>query len=191
MKGFNPRARVGRDSIKAQGDAVTVFQSTRPRGARQTQVADKECTIGVSIHAPAWGATSSLSLRTTPSRSFNPRARVGRDRCLPSTPSGQRVSIHAPAWGATFLASDGDRQIKFQSTRPRGARLHQGAGRCRHRVSIHAPAWGATGFRGFRGFRGLVSIHAPAWGATCHGVRLFCRACFNPRARVGRDSVVL
>ena len=101
--GFNPRARVGRDeAIPGIGGNMQVFQSTRPRGARQNHF---------SICFP---------LRM----SFNPRARVGRDAInwsylaeksmFQSTrPRGARrrwkmtdiiellVSIHAPAWGAT------------------------------------------------------------------------------------------
>ena len=82
------------------------------------------------------------------------------------------------------------------------------------RVSIHAPAWGAT-LHGDRGALGvLVSIHAPAWGATPssvsgemrtilfqsthpRGVRRPARTdragqgqCFNPRTRVGCDSMM-
>ena len=121
---FNPRARVGRD-----------HRHGRQR-ARRT---------GVSIHAPAWGATTgrhgttvlnqfqstrprgarprSASTSRRSSR-FNPRARVGRDLfdCL-FQPLFPLVSIHAPGWGATLritlmLASFS----MFQSTRPRGAR---------------------------------------------------------------------
>ena len=33
----------------------------------------------------------------------------------------------------------------------------------------------------------MVSIHAPAWGATKHPDGVKSGACFNPRARVGRD----
>ena len=33
------------------------FQSTRPQGARPSQIAKKEATLAVSIHAPAGGAT--------------------------------------------------------------------------------------------------------------------------------------
>ena len=120
---FNPRARVGRDttsrcceptgeiSIHAPAWGATagslryslrvIFQSTRPRGARQRGV----------LPAP-------------PLPHFNPRARVGRDpmsdfsSCREATfqstrPRGARlrymgvrkilvkISIHAPAWGAT------------------------------------------------------------------------------------------
>ena len=83
---------------------------------------------------------------------------------------GRTVSIHAPAWGATDLG-ELDKFIggKFQSTRPRGARLTKstisGLGSI---VSIHAPAWGAT--------NALAKIRAAKEG-------------FNPRARVGRDRV--
>ena len=35
--------------------------------------------FGVSIHAPAWGATSGRSGSRTPRCGFNPRARMGRD----------------------------------------------------------------------------------------------------------------
>ena len=57
---FNPRARVGRDTIQLDVGTAQVL---------------------VSIHAPAWGATSlqSNSLVLSP------------------------VSIHAPAWGATCI----------------------------------------------------------------------------------------
>ena len=55
----------------------------------------------VSIHAPAWGATVSRAEARIWIRSFNPRARVGRD------------------WSAGEETRFGD---KFQSTRPRGAR---------------------------------------------------------------------
>jgi len=145
----------------------------------------------VSIHAPAWGATAAATLANQPRQGFNPRARVGRD----------------------VVADRAIREYcRFQSTRPRGARLvvgrtkdsivfvsiHApawGATACiivnmvYTIVSIHAPAWGATGCRANRVWRNSVSIHAPAWGAT------FCAMfddhpthSFNPRARVGRDA---
>jgi len=57
-----------------------LFQSTRPRGARlvsESQVPDNL----VSIHAPARGATFH-ALTYSAKRSFNPRARAGRDKTL-------------------------------------------------------------------------------------------------------------
>ena len=112
----------------------------------------------VSIHAPAWGATS----------------------CLAPLIHYQDVSIHAPAWGASLetcqhlltghvsipAPGGGDHLlgplIHYQDvsiTPPRGGTI------------VHAPHWDAV----------RVSIHAPAGGDTDHRpVR-----CFNPRPRVG------
>ena len=139
---FNPRAHVGRDKL-----LMTVTHH-----------------IGVSIHAPTWGATGSAIL-VSPSTCFNPRAHVGRDPTLCASgrkqefqstrPRGARlkglavygakfVSIHAPTWGATLLVVAVRHRSMFQSTRPRGARhLVQSVDTIRN-VSIHAPTWGAT-----------------------------------------------
>ncbi len=80
------------------------------------------------------------------SRSFNSRAREGRDVYLFKIVCESRVSIHAPARGATVMPCTVIRKGDlFQFTRPRGARLAMG-----HIlgwidiVSIHAPARGAT-----------------------------------------------
>jgi len=61
--------------------------------------------------------------------------------------------------------------VRFQSTRPRGARRNGRATLLRwDNVSIHAPAWGATAVAEFSHPQGGVSIHAPAWGATLHAL---------------------
>ena len=101
--------------------------------------------IGISIHAPAWGATFCKELR----------------------PDTIDISIHAPAWGATrrkdgnilyeqfqstlprgerrSLPPRGRMGITFQSTLPRGERRPERQGRIDlASISIHAPAWGAT-----------------------------------------------
>ena len=100
--GFNPRARVGRDSKTINwssriplfqstrprgarpellhfGIATVQFQSTRPRGARRQRRHRGRQACRVSIHAPAWGATTVPRLLELMAFSFNPRARVGRD----------------------------------------------------------------------------------------------------------------
>ncbi len=122
-KCFNPRARKGRD-----------------QGGRRGREAH-----GVSIHAPARGATGH-------GRGHGPV---------------QVVSIHAPARGATCPRKLADALHEFQSTRPQGARLAQ---ELRHYavygVSIHAPARGATNIAKTVEQRIKVSIHAPARGAT-------------------------
>ena len=143
-----------------------MFQSTRPRGARLEHLYilhDKD----VSIHAPAWGATRTWSFSIYRS-CFNPRARVGRDSC------SIRLSI----------------SLKFQSTRPRGARLiflvknqrccrfnpRARVGRdvfpaqplCRHLFQSTRPR-GARRAVKLPDSGRVVSIHAPAWGATLSG----------------------
>ena len=102
---FNPRARVGRDVMIARVVVLQPqFQSTRPRGARQhtyhnqkaylanfnprARVGRDNCNAryttksGISIHAPAWGATAAGVLDDV----------------------AAQISIHAPAWGATAVA---------------------------------------------------------------------------------------
>ena len=80
---FNPRAREGRDSTAAVAIARWwPFQSTRPRRARLAADLLPPTALGVSIHAPAKGAT------------VEARDALG----CPG------VSIHAPAKGATARA---------------------------------------------------------------------------------------
>ena len=99
--GFNPRAHVGRDLASAmRRNTQLSFQSTRPRGARPIRVLGQVRCIGVSIHAPTWGATSVS--------------------CAGG--STYAVSIHAPTWGATCKIIHNLLSKQFQSTRPRGAR---------------------------------------------------------------------
>jgi len=121
------------------------FQSTRPRGARLA-CTEYRYFYSVSIHAPAGGATPIVQDSITRS-CFNPRARGGRDLMI----------IHP-------LIS-----FRFQSTRPRGARL----------------------FRRQNDKLLLVSIHAPAGGATPTGRHPLQYWGFNPRARGGRDIYVV
>ena len=121
--GFNPRAHAGRDtrsmllrtcsrtvSIHAPTRGATarrprhavdkLFQSTRPRGARHLVEPAPIFVLRVSIHAPTRGATSEAMQAR---RSFE-------------------VSIHAPTRGATDAVDISARSVRFQSTRPRGAR---------------------------------------------------------------------
>ena len=150
------------------------FQSTRPRGAR----------------------LRSRGGMPAGTRSFNPRARVGRD-------SRYAASITCTKW--------------FQSTRPRGARRRNRAawpsdssgfnprarvGRDPLRASLAIPFHCRFNPRARVGRDAapvarpaglaLVSIHAPAWGATwCRPKMPAPTRSFNPRARVGRDNPLL
>jgi len=82
MSRFNPRARAGRDLKLAKGDRVEYwFQSTRPRGARHFARVRGDAREGVSIHAPARGATCALPRVPSLRPGFNRRARAGRDDC--------------------------------------------------------------------------------------------------------------
>ena len=146
--------------------------------------------IDISIHAPAWGTTSSAAAAGPIRSCFNPRAHVGRDTfTLFRINEIMSVSIHAPAWGATLRAWRFSSSVLFQSTRPRGARPD-------HRlVRILGAEFQSTHPRGARRHPvfhhagdTFVSIHAPAWGATFHTyMYLVGSMSFNPRARVGRD----
>ena len=145
-----------------------VFQSTRPHGARHADCLQRGLHHNVSIHAPAWGATLPRGL-----------------------PWGlRRVSIHAPAWGATADHLVRALEIVFVSIHAPawGATSESKGYLIQFSVSIHAPAWGATPVLIPVSPGQRVSIHAPAWGATSSGVPSPepC-ACFNPRARMGRD----
>ena len=159
----------------------------------------------VSIHAP-------MAIRPASSSSFNPRARAGRDalkealayRILGFNPRARagrdqrerlarllrmRFQSTRPRGARRFQVSFERRTSLFQSTRPRGAR--RACIVCPYMlsyVSIHAPARGATkpSWASFAARR--VSIHAPARGATrLHRMPLHAVLRFNPRARAGRD----
>ena len=102
---FNPRSHVGSDDNnrkKHEGNRVSIhaptwgatglllviiifnkFQSTLPRGERQTVPQISNADIVVSIHAPTWGATLIVVVVIVV----------------------LIVSIHAPTWGATWYIS--------------------------------------------------------------------------------------
>ncbi len=146
---FNPRARVGRDEWrKLEHLSSQMFQSTRPRGARPKMPTCRPwCSPPVSIHAPAWGATRKTLTPIDTISGFNPRARVGRDSIWVKKDSNKfcfnpRARVGRDEWRKLeHLSSQ-----MFQSTRPRGARPKMPTCRpwCSPPVSIHAPAWGAT-----------------------------------------------
>ena len=171
-------------------ECETMFQSTRPRGARPHWNDLPWIITGVSIHAPAWGATRPYPCPGRSRTRFNPRARVGRDLESPPVEAEPAVSIHAPAWGATIakprivtggkgfnprarVGRDSAKNVSsllmylFQSTRPRGARHRFGdIPPCPVKFQSTRPR-GARRHQQFQSFRlGSVSIHAPAWGAT-------------------------
>ena len=78
-----------------------LFQFTLPHGERRLPVLADLTASAVSIHAPAWGATTFL------------------------LPAPRGVSIHAPAWGATPSYCPPHAGDAFQFTLPHGERLSQ------------------------------------------------------------------
>ena len=127
----------------------------------------KDGVLHVSIHVPAWGATTEFLAMRLPTmfQSTFPRGErhTANHGCLfwemfqSTLPRGERPKE----------PEDVERAFRFQSTLPRGER--QGAGVREQRgdhVSIHAPAWGATMLSRMSRMMMYVSIHAPAWGAT-------------------------
>ena len=99
---------------------------------------------------------------------FNPRTRVGCDRCPSGKRQSRRISIHAPAWGATNFA-----------LLPTLSRT----------ISIHAPAWGAT--RTYRPHLSNCINFNPRTRVGCDNdgcCDTFASVHFNPRTRVGCDD---
>ena len=75
---FNPRPRMGGDSLRSYPSTRhIVFQSTPPHGGRLNSNTFIKHIKGVSIHAPAWGATVKFRRLRILARSFNPRPRMG------------------------------------------------------------------------------------------------------------------
>ena len=166
---------------------------------------------GVSIHAPVVGATYICRISGQPAqfRSTRPwwarhtEARTPAQIILfRSTrpwwarPSHSGVPCSSslfrstrPWWARQIPVRGFGLSRRFRSTRPWWARRgRSGKGDGARRVSIHAPVVGATYFTNGLVSRILVSIHAPVVGATHHGSRAKRRhACFDPRARGGRD----
>ena len=169
MQSFNPRARAGRDQYASYEDAK--LQSFNPRaraGRDQSSLFHRsmERTVSihapvrgatwflwqarsqvyVSIHAPVRGATKMLPFACHSTASFNPRARAGRDK---------------------INSSRGLMMLKFQSTRPCGARL-DGISSAFGGLLFQStrPCGARRGECGFAIFLGDVSIHAPVRGAT-------------------------
>ena len=166
-------------------------------------------TGGVSIHAPARGATPAGPRRRL-RKCFNSRAREGRDNAAPLT---------QPTTGCFNSRAREGRDLKavklrgpancFNSRAREGRDGAEVAWAARVRVSIHAPARGATGTIYHSKKSAEVSIHAPARGATrtfreCESAWTFQFTrprgarrrkvqpqdkadCFNSRAREGRD----
>ena len=147
--------------------STSVFQSTHPSGVRRFLIGSVTTPVGISIHAPQWGATWPRLWRAV-GLHFNPRTPVGCDNNPRKDVGDVTISIHAPQWGATCscrrcpssptyfnprtpVGCDipgsilGHIYERFQSTHPSGVRPCRIKGEASSfLISIHAPQWGAT-----------------------------------------------
>ena len=213
VSGFNPRAHAGRDNKNVTlRNAVTVFQSTRPRGARRPKTRSTTPNRIVSIHAPTRGATTGTLTAVSVNAGFNPRAHAGRDhyhhyqqrwrnQFQSTRPRGARqilctAILKTAGFNPRAHAGRDTKHFQkpqmrvFQSTRPRGARqINNQTRACLRLVSIHAPTRGAT-YRG-RGIKVLPPCFNPRAHAGRDGnsrLSPYTQIRFNPRAHAGRDT---
>ena len=99
---FNPRSRMGSDSVTSNIWRYNMDFNPRSRmGSDGPSDLPREHR-GISIHAPAWGATRAERPDWTPVINFNPRSRMGSDGASKLMMDLSNISIHAPAWGATL-----------------------------------------------------------------------------------------
>ena len=168
---FNPRSRGGSDfSVTSPLFIYKGFQSTLPRRERLSSSAGSEALSGISIHAPAEGATSSIQFWC-------------QIFLFQSTlPRRERPNMDV------LIVID----MQFQSTLPRRERAAwEFFLQIFQRISIHAPAEGATQTKPLVFHPVLsISIHAPAEGATLYiAYKTKVSVDFNPRSRGGSDSI--
>ena len=145
----------------------------------------------ISIHVPAWGTTAagsavsicSIFQSTFPrgERLLSGGAGIGDLQFQSTFPRGERhwhdhpecsrvqISIHVPAWGTTLRLSTHLLSKIFQSTFPRGERL------C-------LPCW--------LPMRLLFQSTFPRGERRRRKRRMLCEQYFNPRSRVGNDTVL-
>ena len=100
--GFNPRSRMGSDTAAGFGVASVP---------------------GVSIHAPAWGATRTEGRRGGNIKSFNPRSRMGSDHGYLGTFAQHTGFNPRSRMGSDGLSTSNVAYVDmFQSTLPHGER---------------------------------------------------------------------
>ena len=98
---FNPRARVGRDQISSRIILTRSSFNPRARVGRDGPARRRLSVHRVSIHAPAWGATSGSTSSSASLGFQSTRPRGARLAICAVRVRVDLVSIHAPAWGAT------------------------------------------------------------------------------------------
>ena len=114
---------VRRNALRV-AETKTKFQSTHPSGVRPVGKFLLRFRMGISIHAPQWGATQWPKPCTRPAEFQSTHPSGVRRVTSGTTTILNLISIHAPQWGAT-------KTCLFDYVRDD--------------ISIHAPQWGATG----------------------------------------------
>ena len=202
--------REGRPVTPSSARSAFCSFNPRPCARGDNQSAKGLNATGVSIRAPARGATNQHLLHGRARHGFNPRPCARGDRrsrrsfpmysCFNPRPCarGDRriarnlwhphavVSIRAPARGATciFLTAGRDGFVSIRAPARGATRQPECDVNAVHLVSIRAPARGATvgEHASRRATRGHVSIRAPARGATASARCMGARRDgFNPR----------
>ena len=166
---FNPRSREGSD-VRSANDTIIMGISIHAPAKGATQIADAlKAVCAISIHAPAKGATSGLSAEPRSGRNFNPRSREGSD-----VPAIQAVP---PPEHFNPRSREGSDRFNARMCR-------------RDCISIHAPAKGATFLDlSCSGMKSVFQSTLPrrerrnAQADLCH-----CGQNFNPRSREGSDG---
>ena len=197
------------DPLRPSRRRIIRFQLTRPRGARRRYRGTARKAAKFQLTRPR-GARLHLRVLPVLLVSFNSRAREGRDHHHPGTgdrPRGfnsraregrdyhhlprrgwREVSTHAPARGATPSANAARRAMKFQLTRPRGARPRHRPGRPR-RAGFNSRAREGRDSRRSDGISGpkQFQLTRPRGARRSRLNRFNFLSCFNSRAREGRD----
>ncbi len=185
------RPRGARHSAEIEMEHTGMFQSTRPQGARRVRLTERLIKRSFNPRARR-GRDQEPDDNTSTDSGFNPRARGGRDLFFgqPIT-LGQLFQSTRPRGARRSLVHQKPDSQWFQSTRPRGARP------LTYAEIVQYAKFQSTRPRGARPYNLIynewirdVSIHAPAGGATSGLTSgMPSPASFNPRARGGRDLV--
>ena len=160
----------GATKISSSSEARRMFQSTRPRGARRFEVEGVDIAPQPFQSTRPRGARRYQRIGLGAPRSFNPRAREGRDHVIIMLiwPDAAGFNPRAREGRDYLYTAYRTRRVTFQSTRPRGAR---------HGTLTPTPL--SRGCFNPRAREGRDTTTAP--------FSSFASLSFNPRAREGRD----
>ena len=130
----------GATSASWSGGIRLRFQSTLPAwGATPTEMSSAQGEV--SIHAPAWGATSLGSHCSAIPICFNPRSPRGPTRSPLKLEAFMLFQSTLPAWGATLPQMSWANRLAVSIHAPRVGSDRSASRRfpCSRSVSIHAP----------------------------------------------------